>query len=79
MITARYVLGINGGDDREERYSARYVVGEHLTIMKNYLADDTNTIQCVSVRIIVFARNIKRLCIWEADAKPAYLQSDKHL
>ena len=60
MITARYVLAIKSSEDKEDRDYARYVPGGHLDNMKDYLAHDSQTIQCVSVRILLVIVGAKR-------------------
>ena len=45
--------------------------------MKDYLVRGLQTIQCVSVRIILVVAKTKDFRIWVADVKFAYLQSDK--
>ena len=77
LITARYVLYIKSDEDKEERYNARTVAGEHLNIMKDYLLHSTQHIQYVSVRIILVVVKIKGFRKWVVDVKLAYLQSDK--
>ena len=79
LITARYVFAIKSDEDKEERYKARYVAGGHLDIMKDYLVYDAQTIQCVSVRIILVVAKIKGFRIWVVDGKLAYLQYDEPL
>ena len=53
MITTIHVLEIKSNEDKEEIYKARYVVGGHLDIMKDYLVHGAQTVQCVSVRILL--------------------------
>ena len=77
LITARYVLAIKSEEDKEERYKERYVTGRHFDIMKDYLVHEAQTVQCVSVRIILVVTKIKGFRIWVVDIKLAYLQSDK--
>ena len=79
LITVRYVLAIKSDDDKEERYKARYDASGHLSIMKDYLFHGAQTIQCVSVRIIIVVAKIKGSRIWGFGVKLAYLQSDKPL
>ena len=79
LITARYVFVIKSGEDKEERYKARYVAGRHLDIMKDYPVHGAQTIQCVSARKILIVARIKRFRIWLVDVKLAYIQSDKPL
>ena len=59
MITERYALVIKSEKGKEDRYKARYVVEEHLDIMKNYHFHGALTIQCVSVRIILIKEKVK--------------------
>ena len=59
LITAIYVHAIKSDKDKEERYKARYVSGRDLDIIKDYLAYGVHTIQCASVRMVLFAAKIK--------------------
>ena len=79
MITPRYVLAIKSEEDKEDRYKARYVAGGHQDIMKDYLVHGAQTMQCVSVRLILVIAKGKGLRIWTMDVKLAYLQSNKPL
>ena len=79
LITVRYVLAIKSDEGKEERCRARYVAGGHLDIIKDYLVHGAQSIQCVSVRIILVIARIKGFRIWVVDVMLAYLQSDKPL
>ena len=79
MITARYFLVIKTDEDKEERYKARYVASGYFDIMKYYLVHGEQTIQCISVHIILVVANINGIRIRVVDIKHAYFQSDKHL
>ena len=79
LITARYALAIKSDEDEEERYKTRYVAGRHLDIHKDFIVHGAQTIQCVSVRIILVVAKIKRFRIWVVDVQLAYLKSDKPL
>ena len=79
MITARYVLAIKSSKDKEKKYKARYVAEGHLGIMKNYLIQGAQAIQCVSVRIQLVIAKAKRFRVWVVDVKLAYRQTDKPL
>ena len=37
LITARYIISIKSGEEKEERYNVKYIIGGHLDIMKDYL------------------------------------------
>ena len=69
LITGRHVLAIKSDEDKEERYQARCVTGGHLDIMKDYLVDGAQNIQCVSVRIILVVAEIKGFRIWVVGVK----------
>ena len=51
---------------------ATYVAGELLGMMKDYLVHGAQTIQHLSVHIILVVANIKGIHIWVVDVKPAY-------
>ena len=69
LITARYVLSIKSEENKEERYNAIYVTGGHLDIMKDYLVHGAQTIQYVSLNIILVVAKIKGFHIWVVDFK----------
>ena len=69
--TARYVLAIKSDEDKEERNSTRYVTGGHKDIIRDYLVHDAQTIQCVSVRIVLVFAKIKGFRVWVVDFKLA--------
>ena len=50
-----------------------------MDIIKDYLLHGAQTIQCVSVRIILVVAKIKCFRIWVVDVQLAYPQSDKQL
>ena len=50
-----------------------------MDIMKDYIVHGTQTIQCVSIRIIFVVAKIKGFRIWVVDVKFTYLQSNKPL
>ena len=50
-----------------------------MDIMKDYLVRRAQTVQCVSLRIVLVVMKIKGFHIWAVDVKLAYLQSDKPL
>ena len=58
-MTVRYVLAIKSSEDKEDRYKARYVSEEHPDVMKDFLVHGAQTIQCVSVRMILVIAKIK--------------------
>ena len=59
MITVRFVLAKKSGEDKEERYKARYFADGHLDIIKDYLVHGAKTIMYVSVRMILVVVKIK--------------------
>ena len=71
LITARYVLAIKSEEDKKELYKARYVAGGHLDIMKDYLIHGAQTIQCVSIRMILVVAKTEGFRIWIVDVKLA--------
>ena len=79
LIVARFFLAIKSDEDKEERYKERYIFGGRLGIMKDYLAHGEQSIQCVSVRIILVVLKIKGFRICVVGLKLAYLQSDTPL
>ena len=52
-LTARFVLAIKSSTDDKIKYKARYVVGGHRDILKNYLVDGSQTLQASSARLLV--------------------------
>ena len=73
MITVRYVLPIKSGEDRKNRYEARFVAEGHLDIMKDTLVQGSKTIQCVSVCILLIIIGTKESRIWVVEVRLVYL------
>ena len=79
LITARLFLAIKPDEDQEERYKVRYVAIGHLHIMKDYLVHGEQTIQCVSVGIILVDAKIRCFHIRVVDVKLIHFQSERPL
>ena len=69
MVTARYVRAIKSDKYEEELYN----------LMKDYLVQGAEPIQCISVHIILVFAKINSFRILVVDVNFAYLQSDKPL
>ena len=79
LVSERYVFAIKSDKNKEEQYKARSVAGGYLHIMKDYLVHCAQTIQCVSVHIILVDAKFKGFHLWVVDVHFEYLQSDKPL
>ena len=78
-LTARFVLAIKSSIDDKIKYKARYVVGGHLDVLKNYLAHGSQTLQSSSTRLLVALAYAQEFKVWSSDVKLAYLQSTEPL
>ena len=73
VLTARFVLAIKSIEDGEIKFKARYVAGGHQDKLKDYLVHGAQTLQAISVRLIIALSSIFGFNVWSADVKLAYL------
>ena len=59
LIAARYILFIKLDEGKKERHEARYVACGHLDITKDCLVHGTQTIQFISVCLVLVVEEIK--------------------
>ena len=77
VLTARFMLAIKHKITREVRFKARCVVGGHRDRRKSFLVHGSQTVQPISVRVLVALSAIFNFKIWSTDVKLAYLQADE--